>query len=282
MGIDKGFVEPSTFQDWAGRPPERRALMDGAILVARIVEPSLDIRAWSIVIQGILRKCIADVSGVSSPIERFQAARARLKERFGLEGDLDDFYNPFNICLHKVMTRGLGVPVSLGVIWMTLGRLCGLEVRGTRMPGHFMMEFSHHGRRWYVDPFHPERDYDEEGCKELFSAVMSAGGAEFAPQWLETVDDKDVVVRMLALALEILSAAGDHGRALMTTGALLDLEPNQPRHFQRRASLFEEIGDWHRATDAWESCRDKARTESLREHAIHRLRRTAIWTHGYH
>lgn len=282
MDIEKGLTEPSTFQAWAEQPVERRVLLDGAIMVARIIEPSMDLRAWSIVIQGILRKCVADVSGATSPVKRFHAARERLKERFGLEGDLDDFYNPFNICMHKVMTRGLGVPVSLGVVWITLGRLCGLKVRGTRMPGHFMMEFSHNEHRWYVDPFHPERDYDEEGCKELFSAVMLAGGAEFAPRWLTVVDDRDVVVRMLALTLEILVAAGDHGRALMTTAALLELEPNQPRHFQRRAALFEEIGDWHQATDAWESCRDKARTDALREHASHRLRRTAMWTHGYH
>ena len=83
----------------------------------------------------------------------FHEARRLMQERFRLEGDLDDFYNPFNICIHKVLTRGLGVPVSLGVVWMALGRLCGLDVRGTRMPGHFMMRFSDGAKVWFVDPF---------------------------------------------------------------------------------------------------------------------------------
>ena len=111
---------------------------------------------------------------------------------------------------------------------------------------------------------------------------MRAGGAEFSEHWLEPVDDVDIVVRMLSLALEVLSASGDFGRALMTTSALLELEPAQPRHFQRRAALFEEMGDWHGATDAWESCLYTARSDALRELAAQRLQKSALWTHGYH
>lgn len=282
MTTQYNWSQPDSFESWAQEPQSRRSLLDGAFLVAPIIEPTIDLRAWSIVTRGILRKCIANVPAEATPVERFHEARRLMQERFRLEGDLEDFYNPFNICIHKVLTRGLGVPVSLGIVWMALGRLCGLDVRGTRMPGHFMMRFSDGAKVWFVDPFHPERTYDPEGCRELFATVMRAGGAEFSERWLEPVDDVDVVVRMLALGLEILSASGDYGRALMVTSALLELEPSQPRHFQRRASLFEEMGDWHGATDAWESCLYSARSDALRELAIQRLKRSSHWTHGYH
>ena len=49
----------------------------------------------------------------ATPVERFHEARKLMQERFRLEGDLDDFYNLFNICIHKVLTRGLGVPVVI-------------------------------------------------------------------------------------------------------------------------------------------------------------------------
>ena len=280
--VEQEYGLPATLSSWAQNGGKRRSLLDGAFLVAPIVEPAIDRRAWSIVIRGILRKSLADAREEADPLARFHSARAKLQDRFKLEGDLQDFYNPFNICIHKVVTRGLGVPVSLGVVWITLGRLCGLDVRGTGMPGHFMMRFSHEGKTWFVDPFHPERSYDASGCRELFSTVMKAGGAEFSEHWLEPVDDVDIIVRMLSLGLEVLSASGDFGRALMTTSALLELEPTQPRHFQRRAALFEEMGDWHGATDAWESCLYAARSDALRELAAQRLQKSALWTHGYH
>ena len=42
------------------------------------------------------------------PLSVFTRHVKLMQERFRLEGDLDDFYNPFNICIHKVLTRGLG------------------------------------------------------------------------------------------------------------------------------------------------------------------------------
>lgn len=282
MTIKQEWGLPSTLTDWANIPLERRSLLDGAYLVAPIVEPTVDRRSWGIVTRGILRKGLMATAGQCDPLERFKVARDELRARFRLEGDLEDFYNPLNICIHKVLTRGLGVPVSLGVLWIALGRLCGLDVRGTRMPGHFMIRFSHAGQTWFVDPFHPERRYDRDGCRELFETVMKAGGAEFRDHWLEPVDDVEVIVRMLSLGLEILTAGGEYGRALMATSALLELEPTQPRHFQRRASIFEEMGDWHRATDAWQSCLYSARTDALRDLAAQRLHQSTLWTHGYH
>ena len=259
MTTQYNWRQPESFKSWAREPKNRRSLLDGAFLVAPIIEPAIDLRAWSIVTRGILRKCIANAPPGATPVERFHEARKLMQERFRLEGDLDDFYNPFNICIHKVLTRGLGVPVSLGIIWMALGRLCGLDA-GNADPGHFMMRFSDGEKVWFVDPFHPERT-----ARGLPESLLPSCGQE------ERVSDAGwsqlmtlMSVRMLALGLEVLSASGDYGRALMVTSALLELEPSQPRHFQRRASLFEEM-ETGTATDAWESCLYSARSDALRE-----------------
>ncbi|MDF1597717.1 MAG: transglutaminase-like domain-containing protein [Acidimicrobiia bacterium] len=56
----------------------------------------------------------------------------------GLGGDVDDYHHPDNSFLHRVLDRRKGIPISLSVIWIEVGRRAGLEVQGVGLPGHFL------------------------------------------------------------------------------------------------------------------------------------------------
>ena len=100
---------------------------------------------------------VADVGEVVLGLDHLAADcrptfESMLAELFGsgrLRANLEDYGDPRNSFLHQVLQRGLGIPISLSVCAMEVGRRLGLEVHGVGLPGHFLVECE--GR--FADPF---------------------------------------------------------------------------------------------------------------------------------
>lgn len=110
----------------------------------------------------------------------------------GLGGNVEDYHHPDNSFVHRVLDTRRGIPVSLSVIWMEVGRRAGLEVVGVGVPGHFLV----YAAGQLCDPFH----YGEAiGFDEAAGLVAQAlGGApRLDRSWLEPVSDVETVDRML-------------------------------------------------------------------------------------
>jgi regulator of sirC expression with transglutaminase-like and TPR domain len=114
----------------------------------------------------------------------------------GFVGNTTDYGDPRNSYLDDVLARRLGIPISLSVVMMEVGRRRGLRVLGIGMPGHFLVRGADEASLWY-DPFHRGRRLDEDGCRMLFRDVRGAD-AEFDPAYLEAVSTLEIVRRMLA------------------------------------------------------------------------------------
>jgi regulator of sirC expression with transglutaminase-like and TPR domain len=67
----------------------------------------------------------------------------------GFGGNTDDYYDPANSHLDAVLDRRLGIPITLAVLLMEVGRRAGLVIEGVNAPGHFLVRC---GDR-VLDPF---------------------------------------------------------------------------------------------------------------------------------
>ncbi len=90
--------------------------------------------------------------------ERFIFVDARLLAKFlfkekGLKGNDTDYYNPQNSNLFYVFAHKQGIPLSLSVIFMLVGRRLGLAVEGCNFPGHFLTRIDVKGRYLFIDCF---------------------------------------------------------------------------------------------------------------------------------
>eukprot|EP00434_Breviolum_minutum_P016788 symbB.v1.2.014808.t1/scaffold1091.1/size138789/3 len=54
------------------------------------------------------------------------AVNQSLYEEFGLKGNQADYYNPENSMMHSVLSKKMGIPISLSVVWAAVARRCGL------------------------------------------------------------------------------------------------------------------------------------------------------------
>jgi regulator of sirC expression with transglutaminase-like and TPR domain len=157
-----------------------------ALCVAAHAHPGLDIDAWTRRIDDLAAEC---------PTATFEGLREYLFDAQRYIGNVRDYGDPENSFLDSVVTRRLGIPITLSVLMMEVGRRLGVDVRGIGMPGHFLVQEAANERVW-CDPFHAGVLYDIDDCRRLFARLH--GGRDLEPGHLRPVSTLDILGRMLA------------------------------------------------------------------------------------
>ena len=156
---------PSLLDLIAGRPSEI-ALDRAALELARIEYPDLDPGEWI----ARLDRCASDVAesahDLSDGKDFIATMNSYLFGKLGLRGNKDDYYNAANSCLNRVLETGLGIPITLSVIYIEVARRLAMPVRGIGLPGHFIVQYDDGDNSTWIDPFHAGALLDAEGCRK--------------------------------------------------------------------------------------------------------------------
>jgi regulator of sirC expression with transglutaminase-like and TPR domain len=121
-------------------------------------------------------------------------------------GNRDDYYDPRNSYINDVLERRLGIPISLAVVTIEVGRRLSVPIDGVGMPGHFLVR-DRVDRSLFIDVFEGGARLDSAGCERLFTATTGATG--FTSEFLEPVPRLSIVARMLANLEQIHRARAD-------------------------------------------------------------------------
>lgn len=175
---------------------EALALDEAALLIAAHAHPGLDVAAE-------LAKLDALAAGIREPtLDRW---RQHLFIDLGFSGNVHRYYDPANSYLDDVIRRRKGLPITLSVLGMEVGRRIGLRFEGVGMPGHFILR---HGPDVYVDPFDGGRLLDRAGCVDRFRGLHGTR-APFLAAYLETVGPVAILSRMLNNLKSVYAGRGD-------------------------------------------------------------------------
>ena len=112
-----------------------------------------------------------------------------------IRGNRDDYYNLANSMLSEVHRNGLGIPITLSVLGMELGRRAGVGIAGVGMPGHFLVR-SVDDDELFADPFGGGAILDREGVRALFARI-TAGRAPWHENYLRPVTSRNILFRIL-------------------------------------------------------------------------------------
>lgn len=145
-----------------------------------------------------------------------------------LTGNTLDHGDPRNSYLHRVLQRGLGIPITLSVCAMEIGRRVGVPVHGIGLPGHFMIECD--GR--YGDPFRGGAVIAHHELERVWQRNTGTA-SRLDPRFLAPASDRAIVIRMLNNLRQIFVATDD-AMALRTLarlrGAFPELQHEQAEH----------------------------------------------------
>ncbi|WP_425407153.1 SirB1 family protein [Hwanghaeella sp.] len=116
-------------------------------------------------------------------------------DRSGYHGDSESYDDIQNANLFRVIERRCGLPVTLGIIYIHVGRALGYQVDGLAFPGHFLIRLEASGGRAILDPFFGGVQRDAASLRDLLKTVQGQD-AELDPAYYEPVADIDVLNRV--------------------------------------------------------------------------------------
>ena len=125
----------------------------------------------------------------------------------GFTGNTEDYYAADNSYLHRVLDRRLGIPITLAVLAIEVGRRCGVPLDGVGFPGHFLLR-DKVDPTVYLDPFNGGRQLTEVECVVWFHQQHPAGAA-WQRDYLAPVDDVAILTRMLSNLLVVFQQRKD-------------------------------------------------------------------------
>jgi regulator of sirC expression with transglutaminase-like and TPR domain len=173
-------------------------LDEAALLVAAHAYPDLDVDEQRSRLDDLAERCYA-------PTLDALVHHLFVDERFA--GNRRDYYDPRNSFLNDVIERRLGIPITLAVVAIEVGRRIGVPLAGVSMPGHFLLR-DKVDPEVFVDPFQRGRFLDRAGCEAAFRRVHGPG-AQLDPQFLEPVGAAAIVGRILANLKAVYRARRD-------------------------------------------------------------------------
>lgn len=236
------MIEPATRIQFAGLvsgPDDDLDLAHAALLIASEEYPGLDIPAYLgrlDALAAILRSRLEDLRAPAL----VGALNQLLFEEEGLRGNPGDYYDPRNSFLNEVLDRHLGIPITLSVVYMEVGRRAGLDVCGVGLPGHFIVRVSDGRGALLVDPFHGGRVLSLSDCQKRLDRIY-LGRVELEPLLLAACSRKSILARMLRNLKTIYVKAEDYSRALRIVELLRKLFPELPEEIRDRGLIHEAL-----------------------------------------
>lgn len=168
---------------------ENGDLETAAWLLATVLLPGEDftearntIDQWGMEVRHRLAKA-------NTTLDRVETLAEFLNLEQRLRGNDDDYYNLRNSLLPAVVDSRLGMPISLSLVYMLVGKRAGLAVEGIGLPGHFIVRYE----GIFFDPFHGGRRVGLDECK----ALLEQQNLTLLPQHLAPTTPRQMLIRML-------------------------------------------------------------------------------------
>ena len=169
------------------RPERNLPLDEAALVIAAVADPNLDVPAQL--------SRLDDVAAQIGTADTERVCRL-LFETLHLKGDHQSYDDPRNSYLHQILDRRLGIPISLSVLLIEIGRRCGVTLEGVGMPGHFLVRDPSRPDL-LIDAFSGGNRLDHAACIRLLHASVGPE-VDLRVDMLDPVGPLAILARMLA------------------------------------------------------------------------------------
>jgi len=174
-------------------------LFEAALAIAQDVDPHLDLTATQAEVDILAARLQRRLAPDASSVQKLRMLNHFFYRELGFAGNVNDYYDPDNSYLHRVIHTRRGIPISLAVLYMELAQQIGLDVKGISFPGHFLMKLSIQSGDIVLDPFNGaslSREDLEERLEPYFEQHSYPGAIPLS-YYLHAAHPREILVRML-------------------------------------------------------------------------------------
>ena len=175
------------------------------------------------------------------------ALNAYLYEELGFSGNRERYDDPRNSFLNEVLDRRVGIPISLAIVYLEIGRRAGVRLEGVNFPGHFLVRApgspTDADEELIIDPFHSGALLSEVDCRHLLRQHLGDEAA-YDRSLLATATRQQIVVRMLVNLKRLYVRMNSFPQARAIADLLLAVDPSALAELRDRGLLAYHMEDF--------------------------------------
>jgi regulator of sirC expression with transglutaminase-like and TPR domain len=244
VGIKKDITEEIT--RIAATEEHDIELAHSALRIACVEYPTLNESYYLEMLNNMAARLEPRIQGVIEPQPLVQEINRVLFDEEGFRGNIDQYYDPRNSFLNEVLDRKLGIPITLSIVYIEVGRRAGLRTYGIGLPGHFVTGLLTDAGRVFINPFNKGEILSEQACRRIVRSQLGAS-SEFKQSFLDPTWPKQILVRLMRNLKAIYGAAGSQTKALYMVNWILMLAPDSDQELRERGLYYESVGDFQSA-----------------------------------
>ena len=158
----------------------------------------------------------------------------------GFSGDVEHYYDPRNSYLNEVIERRRGIPITLSVLYIEVGRRLGLALQGVSFPGHFLVKLKVKRGQLVLDPFAGGEPLGEDDLRKRLATVLPRDGRDVhdIDPYIEAATSRQIVARLLRNLKGIYMEGAKLEQALAVMNRMLLVSPESAEELRDRGLVY--------------------------------------------
>jgi regulator of sirC expression with transglutaminase-like and TPR domain len=229
-------------------------LARACLMIAQGAYPGLDVERYMGELESLALRLRTRLKNVGEVEERVIGLNEFLYDELGYSGNTDDYYDPRNSYLNEVIDRKTGIPITLAILYMEIGRRIGLPLEGISFPGHFLVRLRLRAGVLILDPFAGGAPQSEPELRQRLQRVIPEGAAAEVSvaelpldQFLEPASNRQILARVLRNLKGIYREADKPERLLDVLNRMLVITPDAAAELRDRGFVYQRLECWRPA-----------------------------------
>ncbi|MSQ31773.1 MAG: tetratricopeptide repeat protein [Dehalococcoidia bacterium] len=214
------------FTDMLSRRDGDIELDTASLLIAKEEYPELNVGDYLDRLDSMADEIKSRLSADYNPTEVVETINEYLFINQGFSGNQQSYYDPKNSYLSDVLDRKTGIPITLSIIYMEIGRRLGFKLQGLGMPGHFILGYRLEDELKLLDPYNAGAPVTVEQCQERVKTMTNGG--PFRSEFLRPMEKRQIIWRMLNNLKGIYVRASDFKKAVSIVDRMMLITPKSP------------------------------------------------------
>jgi regulator of sirC expression with transglutaminase-like and TPR domain len=176
-------------------------LEEGIWLLALTQYPDINVEAYRALLDNFAAEVRDHIDFSETGKEILSTINNYLFDELGFTGDEENYYDPQNSYLNRVIDRRRGNPINLSLLYLLMARRLQLPMTGIGLPGHFICRYQSTASELYVDAFHHGKFLTKADCIQY----LMSGNHSLQDEFLAPVSTRRMLMRICSNLHQIYS-----------------------------------------------------------------------------
>lgn len=244
---------PEPIFDFANLPDSELELATGALLIAKSDYPELDVADYQQQLDAMADAIRQNLQGTALPEHHIAEMNRYLFKEQKFQGNNKDYYALSNNFLNVVLDRKMGLPITLSVLYIEVGKRAGLPLAGVNFPGHFLVKYKSEHLDVFIDAFDNGKFMSENALEAKLQETFGQP-INLQPSMLTEATHREILARILRNLMHAYTRLERHDAALQAAQRITWFLPNSAGALRQFGYMLYRNNAYSDAISVFERC----------------------------